>query len=328
MLKTGIVSAWHVHAHGYANELEASGKVSFKAIWDENEKRGREWAEQRGIEFVADYDSFLKRDDIEAVICNAPTTMHPELLRKAAEAGKHIFTEKLLATNASECIELCDAIKKSGVIFTISLPLRSSPNILYAKKMVDSGALGKVTGARMRRSHGGVSDNWLPAHWYDVSKTGGGAMMDLGAHPVYVLAFLFGEPLRVSGMTTNPFGTSSDENAVALVEFGGGIVATCETAFVTYGVPDILEVYGTDGSLFIRGGEIKITTRGMSELGLNTASPDNLPNEKPTPLMQFVDACLNKTGTPESLGLNDALVMTRIIEACYLSDSGNKTIVF
>ena len=328
MLNVGFVSAWHVHANGYANELISSGKVCIKAIWDEDEKRGAEWAEKRGAEFVPCYETFLNRKDFDAVICNAPTTMHPELLTKAAEAGKHIFTEKLLATNAAECEKLGEVIKKSGVIFTISLPLRSSPAMLYAKKLIDTGLLGKITGARMRRSHSGVSDDWLPEYWYDVSKTGGGAMMDLGAHPAYTLAFLFGEPVRVSGFMTNTYKTTSDENAVSLIEFKGGVVATCETAFVTYGVPDILEVYGTDGALFIRGDEIKISTRGMNGLGIRMASPDTLPPAKPSPLMQFVDACVNKTGTPEFLGPDDALVMTKIIEASYISDKSNKSVVF
>ena len=328
MLNVGFVSAWHVHAGGYANELVSSGKVCIKAIWDEVPARGEKWAAERGMDFIADYDEFLKRDDIEAVISNAPTVMHPELLIKAAEAGKHVFTEKLLATNAADGARICEAIRKSGVICTVSMPLRSNPGVLYAKKLIDSGVLGKISGARMRRSHGGVSENWLPEYWYDVSKTGGGAMMDLGAHPVYVLSFLFGEPVRVSGIMSNIYKSSSDENSIALVEFKNGVIGTCETAFVTCGVPDILEVYGTDGALYIRGDDIKVTTRGMNELGVKLAAPGNLPREKDSPLMLFVDACINKTASPETFTADDALAMTKIIEASYISDKENRTVVF
>ena len=326
MLNVGILSAWHVHANGYANELEKSGKVCIKAIWDEDESRGVKWAKTRGIDFIPDYDEFLKRDDFSAVICNAPTTMHTELLIKAANAGKDIFTEKLLATNVAECVQINEAVEKNGVIFTISLPLRANPKILYAKQLVDSGALGRISGARMRRSHGGVSENWLPDYWYDVSKTGGGSLMDLGAHPVYVLSFLFGEPVRVSGMMSNLYGTTSDENAIVLVEFKEGVIGTCETAFVTYGVPDILEVYGSDGSLYIWGDEVKITTREMSKIGLRAVKPDIFPAGKPNPLMQFVDACINKESAPEHYNVNDALIMTKIIESAYISDKENKTV--
>lgn len=328
MLKVGFISSWHVHTADYARELRESNKGSIVAMWDEDAERGKAWAEEYGCEFVADYDAFLARTDFEAVICNSPTTMHPELLSKAAAAGKHIFTEKLLATNSKEGRALADAIEKSGVIFTVSLPLRSQPQMLYAKKLVQEGALGKISGARMRRSHSGVSDNWLPERWYDVSKSGGGAMMDLGAHPVYMLSFLFGSPKRVSGFTSNLYGTSSDENAIAMVEFDGGIIGTCETAFVTYGVPDILEVYGTDGSVFIHGDSTRLAARTKDGCVTREIPKSELPAASPSPLMQFVDACLNKGTTPQYFSAEDAMVMTQIIEACYASDKEQKTIVF
>jgi predicted dehydrogenase len=179
----------------------------------------------------------------------------------------------------------------------------------------------------MRRSHSGVSDNWLPERWYDISSTGGGAMMDLGAHPVYILTYLFGSPVRVSGMGTRPFGTASDENAIALVEFSGGILATAETAFVTNGVPDILEVYGAEGSVYIHGEDVRVATKSMQQLGAASAQPIRFPAAKPSAINQFVDACVSGGESPEGLGLDDALVMTRLIEAFYKSDNANQTVI-
>lgn len=323
MLKVGIISTWHVHTDGYAKELVDSGKAQITALWEEDAEKGKAWAEQHGAVYEPDYDKFLTLG-FDAVVCNAPTTQHPRLLHKAIAAGKHIFTEKLLATTAAECQKLCEALEKSGLTFTISLPLRSSAPMLYAKKLVEDGTLGRVSGARMRRSHSGVSDGWLPDYWFDTSKTGGGAMMDLGAHPVYMLSFLFGAPKRLSGMGSNLFGTSGDENSIAVVEFAGGILGTCETAFVTSGVPDLLEVYGTEGSLFIRGDKVELALKGAEP---REVAPSELPAALPSPILRFADACLDGSGTPQYLGTEDALVMTRMIEAFYASDKNNKTII-
>ncbi|MDR3084994.1 MAG: Gfo/Idh/MocA family oxidoreductase [Christensenellaceae bacterium] len=324
MLKVGILSGWHVHARGYAKELEESGLVQIAALWDEDPSRGRAWAEELGAEFIEDVDELLARDDIPAIVCNAPTTEHPALLLKAATAGKHIFTEKLLAVSSAECEALCKAIDASGKVFCISLPLRATRRVLYIKKLIEDGALGRVTGARFRRSHSGVSDHWLPAYWFDVEKTGGGAMMDLGAHPAYVLPFLFGAPKRLAGFTANLFGTSADESAIALAEFPGGILATGETAFVTNGVPDLLEVYGTEGSVFMRGDELWLNLRDGGRL----ISAEELPKEEPSPVIQFAKACIEGGGSPEHLGTKDALVMTRFIEAVYASDASGKAVFF
>jgi predicted dehydrogenase len=326
MLNVGIISAWHVHAKDYVRELRESGKVHFSALWDEDPERGRSMAAQWQVEFEGDYEKFIARDDFSAVICTSPTTMHRELLCKAAEAKKDIFTEKLLAATSAEAEQIAAAIRRGGRIFTISLPLRANPQVLYIKNLVDKGALGRVTGARFRRSHGGVSDRWLPDYWFDTALTGGGAMMDLGAHPVYILSFLFGAPKRISGLTSNPFGTSSDENALGIAEFQGGVLGVMETAFVTFGVPDLLEVYGTDGSVFMKGPELRVTTKTLEGLRLKDAAPGSLPPGRPSPVIQFAEACINRSGSPEYLGLEDALVMTRMIEAIYQSDKSGRTI--
>jgi predicted dehydrogenase len=325
MLNVGIISSWHVHAKGYVRELQESGKVQFRALWDENPEKGRAMAAEWGLDFEGDYDKFIARNDFSAVICNSPTTMHPELLSKAAAAKKDIFTEKLLATSSGEAEKLAETIRRSGLIFTISLPLRSNPQVLYIKKLVDEGTLGRITAARFRRSHGGVSDHWLPDYWFDTSLTGGGAMMDLGAHPVYILSFLLGAPKRLCGMTTNPFGTSSDENAAAVAEFKDGVLGIMETAFVTFGVPDLLEVYGTEGSVFMKGSELRITTKAVDSLLLKEAAPKSLPPARPSPVIQFADACIKRSGSPEYLGLDDALIMTKMIEAVYRSDKTGQT---
>ena len=328
MLNIGLISTWHVHFKGYVKELQDSGKVNLVALWDENAKKGEETAKDLGIDFVADYDEFLARTDFQSVICCSPTTMHTELLTKAAKAKKNIFTEKLLAATTEECQKLCDAIEESGVIFTISLPLRSDSKMLYAKKLVEDGALGRVTGSRMRRSHSGVSDGWLPEYWFDTAMSGGGVMMDLGAHPVYMLSFLFGAPKHLTAMSTNLFGTSSDENTIALAEFEGGILGTCETAFVTHGVPDLLEIYGTEGSLFIRGEDVELVTKSMGALGVKSAKPVNLPEQKPSPIIQFAEACIENSKTPEYLGTEDALIMTKMIEAVYISEEKGEVVKF
>ncbi len=324
MLRIGIISFWHVHTPGYARDITSWEETQITAVWDEQPARGQEWADKLNAAFVADYDAFLAREDVDAVLCGAPTTMHAALLAKAAAAGKHIFTEKLLTPGVAEGEDLCRTIRESGVTFTVSLPCKGNPESLYIKGLIDSGALGKVTAARFRRSHGGVCDHWLPDYWFDTAMTGGGALMDLGAHPVYILAWLFGVPTRLTALMNNPMGTSSDENAIALAEFPEGVLGTMETGFLTNGVPDLLEVYGTGGAVFMRGGELKQNLACEGE-GLRLVTREEMPEAKPSPLRQFVDACLTRSPAPEGLGLEDALLMTKIVEASYRADASGAT---
>ena len=120
MVKVAMLSKWHVHAEGYAQAILATGKVQITAVWDDDKERGKPWADALGAKYYDDLDALLCSPDVEAVICDAPTTMHKEVLIKAANAGKSVFTEKALAPTVAEAEEIADVIEKTGITFTIS----------------------------------------------------------------------------------------------------------------------------------------------------------------------------------------------------------------
>jgi predicted dehydrogenase len=326
MLKVAMLSKWHVHARDYAAQLLQTGKVEIAAVWDELEDRGRAWAGELGAEYIKDLDAVLSRRDIDAVICDTPTTMHKDVLTAAAKAGKHIFTEKVLAVTTEDADEIASAVKKAGVVFVISYPLRREPLMCYAKKLADEEVFGKVGMVRMRRSHSGVTDRWLPDYWFDVSKTGGGAMMDLGAHPMYILPWFCGKPKRISGVFNNLYGTSSDENAVVTIEFENGAIGIGETSFVSHNTPDVLEIYGSDATLLIWGQELKLTTKRLKGIHDGYFTPDKtraFPKPE-SPVLSFVDAVLNHKPSPPDLDIESGVTVSRLMELAYKSNQGGQ----
>ncbi|MBQ4354631.1 MAG: Gfo/Idh/MocA family oxidoreductase [Clostridia bacterium] len=322
MVKVAMLSKWHVHAPGYAGQLKNSGKAEIVAVWDDNAERGEAWAKELGCEFIPCLDTLLAREDIEAVICDAPTTAHCEILTKAAKAGKHIFTEKALCPTVAECLEVKKAVEEAGVTFTISYPQRGRPSVQFAKKMLEAGAFGKVTLVRSRDAHNGVSGNWLPDYWFDKDAAAGGAMMDLGCHPMYLLAHFLGKPKRVTGLFTAPYGKPVDENAVAIAEFADGALGIAETGFVSVGSPQTIEIYGTEGSMIAHGEDVQFTSKKLAGIVNGFIKPD-LPRAKESPLMQFINAVEAGTGSPEYLGIDDAIALTELLENAYKGDESN-----
>jgi len=325
MLKAAMLGKWHVHAEGYANELKRSGKGEIKAVWDDDIERGKNWAARLEADFEADLNTLLARDDIEAVfVCNA-TTRHRDVMVAAAKAGKHIFTEKALAPTVAECLEIKKAIEEAGVTFTISYPQRGRGMTKLARKLIDEGYLGRVTFIRMRDAHNGVSGNWLPEYWFEEKDAAGGAMMDLGCHPMYILALLGGKPTRVTGLFNAPLGSKIDENAVAIAEFENGALGVAETGFISAGSPQTLEVYGTEGCMIAHGeGNIVFNSNKPHD---DDFIKNNMPAGNQSPIMQFVDACINGTGSPDMLGIDDAIALTQLLELSYKGDRENKICV-
>ena len=170
MIRIAKLSMAHVHARGYTNQIRDNSETELVAIWDEEEYGGKQAAEDYDVPYYDDLDQVLSRDDIDAVVVDAITSDHPRVMVAAAEAGKHIFTEKALAIDVDGCDQIISSVKKSGVKFMISMPQRCDGGIQLVKKVVDDGLLGDITFGRFRIAHSAGLDKWFsgPSAWFGV----------------------------------------------------------------------------------------------------------------------------------------------------------------
>jgi len=319
MLKVAMLSRWHVHAPGYAKEFQARPDVKLTAVWDEEPEKGREFAASIGAGFEPDLDNLLARPDVDAVCINAPTNIHRDVIIKAAKAGKHIFTEKVLAPTAAQAADIRAAVEESGVKFCISFPYCTHPHNLLAKKVLADGLLGDVTYVRVRNAHDGASRGWLPPHFYDEVQCCGGAMMDLGAHPMYLIGWLMGKPSEISSAFTYVTGHAVEDNAVSIMKYPCGAIAVSETGFVTSNSPYMLEIYGTNGSYVVTGNDIRfISSKNGGEVN-GWVTPSSLPQALPGAITQFVEGVLY--GKEIIFGMDDAILLTEMMEAAYKAHS-------
>jgi predicted dehydrogenase len=328
MLRVAMLSGWHVHAKGYANDINSMPDAKVTAVWDELPDRGKAWAEELKVPFEPKLEAVLRRDDVDGVVVNAPTNRHPEVMIAAAAAKKHIFTEKVMALTVKECDEISAAVRKAGVKFCISMPQRCQPASLFAKKVADERLLGEVTLLRVRVAHNGASANWLPPHFYDAVACGGGAMMDLGAHPMYLSRWICGKPARISSTFNFLTGHAVEDNSVSVIEFASKAIAIVETSFVSSHSPFALELYGTDGCLVIGGPEnrVKIMSNKIQSAVPGWIVPTQLPKALPSPLRQWVSGVLQ--GTEIHFGLEDGTQLTELMETAYISHREGRQVEF
>ena len=323
MLRVAMLSMWHVHAEGYAKFVQDQPDAKLTCLWDADEARGRMWADQFGIDFVADIDALLEREDVDAVVVDAPTTEHAFVILKAIEHGKHIFTEKALAPTMDECQQIASALKEKDIKFCISHPALMSGAVQFAKTAIERGDIGRVTYMRSRTSHGGSSDGWLPDYWHDETKTAGGAMMDLGCHPNYLAAYLLGKPKRVMSMFNNICspGTAED-NAVSVVEFENQALAVLETSFVAPWCRSPIEIMGTQGAIIIEGSKLFIHSQRSNLSGW--LEVDDLPEDHPLPLRQFLNGVLYDQ--PITTSIKSALKLTQLLQSEYEAHAAQRTV--
>lgn len=324
-MKIAMISGWHVHARGYAKEARSIPGVEIKAVWDEEPKRGKKWANELGCDFVADYADILADEEIEGVVICAPTSMHADLMIRAAQAGKHIFTEKVLTLEPEDAEAVRKAVKENNVRFAISFPHRARPELLFLKKLAEDGRLGKLTYARVHNCHNGSSADWLPPFFYDAGQTGGGAMVDLGAHGMYLLPWLLGEPLTVQSTFTKVSGRGVEDNAVSVLTFKGGAIGVAETGFVQSNDPMTIELVGTKGAVIVRGDDPVQLCNEETENMWEEMLYDELPTELPSAMKQWVNAVELEMGT--LFDIDAAVALTKVMKAAYRAAESKSTVV-
>lgn len=186
------------HSHAYRDLpffFHTEIKPVQKAISGRNESAVKEVAEKMGWEsYETDWRNLMERDDIDVIDIVTPNHTHAEIAIAAAEAGKHIITEKPLALTLEEAQKMYDAVQKNNVTHMICHNYRFSPAVQFAKKLIDDGRLGRIYHIRANYLQDFIMDPQFPLVWrLKKEVSGSGALGDIGAHSIDLARFLVGE---------------------------------------------------------------------------------------------------------------------------------------
>lgn len=317
-MKTAICGVWHVHAGDYTRYALEYGEVL--GFYEPDDALALQFQAAFDIPRFANLEELLASDAEGVIVCSA-TSDHKSVMLRIAEAGKHIFTEKVLALTTEDCLEIRKAVETNGVRFVISLPQKYDAPKKTVKAVADSGELGKLNFLRYRNCHSGSTKNWLPAHFYNASQCGGGAMIDLGAHGMYLANWFLGMPLTASSAFTVAYDTALntdgvEDNAVTVMSFESGAIAVNETGFVSDYSPQVLEVFGENG--YVRMAGKKVVKCTSSTEGKETELP--LVEASDLPIVQFLSGKILP-----GCGIEEAIKLTKLMEMAYAGRQGLKS---
>lgn len=188
---------------------------------------------------------------------------------------------------------------------------------MLIKEIVSSGELGKPNYMRFRNCHSGSINDWLPKHFYNSSQCGGGAMIDLGAHGMYLTEWILGTPIKASSQFTVSCELESvkkkntdkvEDNAVTVMSFENGAIAVNETGFVSNYSPVILEVFGEYGYVRMVENTVVKCTKATNGVEVTLEEKEN----KPAPIIQFLTGRIL-----DGCGMKEAKALTHMMTLAY-----------
>jgi len=225
-VRIGVLTVAHVHTGSYVHCLKRNPDAELVGIWDDDQDRGKPYAESQDVPFFAELEDLLAQ--VDAVAVTSENLRHAELIERAAAAGKHVICEKPLAASEAEEARIRSAVESSGMKLMVAFPCRFSPAFQKLVDRVRAGEIGAIK-AICATNRGSCPGGWFT----QPEKSGGGAMIDHVVHVADLLRVLLGEePSKVQAQIgNNVYGEAWDDTAMLTIEFPSGIFATLDSSW-------------------------------------------------------------------------------------------------
>lgn len=263
-MKVGVVGCGNISPI-YLQTGRVFEAIEIVACADIDMEKARARAEEFGIPKVLPPDELLVDPDVEIVLNLTVPKVHADINLRAIEAGKHVYTEKPLATNREDGRKTVESAKAKGVRVGSAPDTFLGGGIQTCRKLIDDGWIGEPVGATaFMTCHGHESWHPSPEFYYEI---GGGPMFDMGPYYLTALVNLLGPVRRVSGsaqinfperlITSQPkYGkvvkVETPTHIAGTMDFANGAIGTAIMSFDVWAaqLPRI-EIYGTEGTLSV-----------------------------------------------------------------------------
>lgn len=299
-------------------------------------ERRRAFAEKFSFPLADDLDSVFADRSVDAVLILTPPNTHLDLVRRAAEAGKHVLLEKPLEVATDRSLEIVRVCRGAGVTLGVVLQHRFRPPAKALRELLAANELGTILGASA------AIRVWRPQSYYDQpgrgtkARDGGGVLLTQAIHTLDLLLSLAGPAEEVSAhVATTPIHHMETEDQVsAVVRFRSGAFGTIEATTAAYpGYPERIEILGEKGCATIEGTALRVALQGGRKFetasdesaGGTGADPMAFPHDYHRDLIaDFLDAI--GTGRAPRITGEEALKVHFLIDALLESGASGRPV--
>ena len=256
VLLVGAAFSADLHMDGYSRCTDLAEVV---AICDKDVSRIESLAGRyglRGYKVYDDYQRAIDEVDCDVVDICLPNFLHHDVALAAFKKGKHVISEKPLATTVEDAKEMVEAAAEAGRKLFYAEDWLFAPALNKALDIVNEGGIGKPLYIRARECHCGSHSPFAQTIKY----CGGGCMVHLGIHPVgFMLSLKNNEWTELVAMTSGGLESNfihktmeGEDWSTCIIKFADGTSALLEANYVTMGgMEDVIDIYGTTGCMHI-----------------------------------------------------------------------------
>jgi len=206
------------------------------------------FAQEFGVAAAPDLATMLADPAITGVILTVPNEQHLPVAAEVARAGKHVYTEKPIASTLEDGLVMADLQGKHGITVTVGHSARLMAGIRQIRAAIDRGELGRVAFIEANFSNERALEltpqTW---RWYR-NRAPGGPLSQLAVHHFDVLRYLGGDVVEASSVASklSPVGAEVDDQSMTLLKFADGKVGYVGACWTSPGIFAV-RVFGSAG---------------------------------------------------------------------------------
>lgn len=287
-----------------ATSAHAVEGIEVISVSDVQEALAEKLATDIDTSYTLDYQELLANDAIQAVLIASPPFLHSQMAVDAANAGKHVFSEKPMAPTLEDCDAMIAAAEHNGVKLTIGLVCRYHATHSTVHEIVQSGILGAPACMMVHRIGGPWRSGYSHIPWRLERAKSGGSLMEINAHEIDFMRWTCGDAASVYAAGGQYVQHESDYPDVVLasLQFKNGAIGLLHSSHVSAAGGYGGRVDCEDGSIYfpqIWGGDATIQIKPFDGEG-EQIKIANI--EVPPPVQEeirvFADAIRNDTPPP------------------------------
>lgn len=242
----------------HAEVVRATPGARLVAVYDRDLRKAQLTA-NGACDVAASYDALLKRNDLDAVVLCIPSAFHAEYGISAAQAGKHVITEKPIDSSPAAAQKLIDTCQNAGLKCAVISQYRFSDGNMAVKQALSNGQLSSPRLAHATIKWFRHDAYYAESDWRGrVAGEGGGVLINQAVHAIDLLCWFLGPPVEVQGFTAaNRNVMETEDTAVAILRFRDNCVATIDASTSAHpGFSERVELFGEDASVILEKNEI------------------------------------------------------------------------
>ncbi len=318
-LRFGLVGAGRI-AESYAQAFEGADGVKVVGVADVRPEAAGALAKRLGCPAFESFEDLEAMSGLDAVVVCTPPATHPEVSRHFLRRRVHVLCEKPLSIDLRSARLMAHEARRSGAILTLASKFRHVEDVIRARRLVESGAIGELV--LVENSFTARTD--MAARWNsDPAVSGGGVLIDCGTHSVDLMRFFLG-PLAdvqiVEGPRTQMLGV--EESVRLFVRNLNGVLGNIDLSWsLGKEAESYLTLYGTEGILTVGWKESRYRRLADPEWTSFGTGYDKVQAFR-SQIESFARAIQGEDTL--RIGIEDALASVEVIEAAYRALQGSR----